>query len=1140
MYSNIRIRTHTLEPWQDKTAGQTRLRGSLIHQALEFLPSWDGRIETAIEAFRKAAAYLDMPEREFPLQDLAEGLARMLDHPDIARFFSPKARAWREMEICAPSLSRRDPELLRMDRLVIKGDELWVLDYKQGLGRQPDPEDVKQVREYQVLVSRIFAKPCKGALIYLDGPALHVLSEQSSPRRHVPAVSPQDRHGEYPGNPILVFDYRAEIIRELAETIAARHYDPGDPPALAQVTVIFPHRRAKIYLLKYLAEIIRAPFLPPAVYSLEEWVKRRSCLTRPRPALSELDQAWLLYEIVSQNSELQIVRDDLAWEQFLPWGLRLSRVLEDLASEMIDASNVHVPPEDLPDIAQKLLSRLGRIQDEFNRVLEERGLATPKTRQAHVSSLEDARDRPVYICGFYALTRAETELFKTLWQGGANIWIQAENPLPREVRDWQQRLNAGVQHIETAGQPGVNLEFHQGHDLHSMLRGAAEVLENAPKNEPTAIILPEPAHLPPLLAHMPRDREFNITLGYPLSRTALAGLMNTLAEIVLESSDNAPGISYDYFLELWRNPWVRRILPRGVGSWLRRNIAETGRMFISKTELDGLREKIKAEFGEQDNPFFELERMFFHEAVNLSGLFDLSEFLTGLMALLQPAEITLSPLENEFAFVLQDRLIPELAGSLCAHEKLPPHLVWRVFLNLFEGARAAFAGFPLTDRQVMGLLETRLLNFTRVIVLDLNEGVLPSSPAPNPLLPEGLRPALGLPPGSQSERITRHHLFRLIFQADQADLFCRRGQSSDKLSGKSAPSRFWEELVWMQEQKAGQRLPDMVNTVDLKLGLNIKRPGLPQKSEYHDLLTAGLERGVSVSALNAYVKCPVKFYYSYIAGFTPPAGYDRDQTAKAFGILAHKVMETLFAPHLGRPVKPAQLLEDLDAAWNEHYPRILQEHPLEPAQAYLGGRLLKNLLAKHLELDDTPVTVIHTEKRFSADMRIQDKNFRLKGRLDRIDRDPDGVWTVVDYKTGGPPLGSPKTAEKLWSVYEDIADAPLDHDSLTRLSSELEDLQLPCYLFLVGRPGFAEFALLTEKDPRYRKAPLFRTKSKGKKPGSEPEREIEEFFEWQSRALPRLIEWLGRHMLQAPEFYPVAKPGECEYCEWNYTCPWRE
>jgi len=1127
--------------WEDRSAVKRRILGDLAHQALALLQPGECHGNAVMRRLRQARVLLGQHPGRIELEPLCEKIVQTLNHPGIAPFFSKQALALPEQEVVIPGRTRDAPyNLARMDRVVLMPDNtLWVLDFKLGPG---DPvRDKEQVGAYQQLLARIFQRPCRGALIHLDPTRMFELPAIAPARDTAAGRSPDHPQAAQPfapdaspaPRPIQVFPLRSNLLERLREELV-QQYDPAQPLALTAIQVLFPHRRPKMHLLHELAHGIGAPFLPPRCLSLEDWILRQASLSLDAPPdlASPLDQAWLLHSLQQQDVGPNREGALPAWHQYLPWGMRLAQVMEKLDAELVDAHNLDSPPDDLPDMARDMLARLGGMQQAFHAALAANNLTTRAALARRIAPDQLLANTATHVCGLFALTRSEARLVESLWRSGARLWWQADRPLPDQLARWAGAWQARLEWMDEPDQPEPATVFIQAHDLHSQLRHLAADAAAWNPAERVAVIVPDPSLLQPLLAHLPTTAQVNITLGLPLERSALGSLLHVLTRTARKCQLSGIAPHAGDLREYLQNPWIHRLLPEELTGWLRHCLAERSQSVLQAEDMTLLVHQSQERFGLENNPIPTLVALF-GEALELRTLSSLCAYLTRLPQALRIETMIRVPLEMHLVHALYQRILPRLEQALCRDQAMPSGSVWNVFWTALQAERVPFSGEPLTPWQIMGLLESRLLCFDKVVVLDCVEGTLPAAELPNPMLPEALRPALGLPEGHAEEQIVRHHFERLRVSAREVRLYSRQGLAADPLEGRKTPSRYWEQILWEQEKRHGIRLGDQIQRVALELDLQSDQACLPEKEAWAPLLLHRLARGLSLSALNTYLTCPVRFFHEHVARFPARPDPRHDPGAAIMGDAAHKVLEDLFRPFLHQRVVPRDLLPRMARIWDDCLAQALSQAPLSPASRFFHARLQRKLLINYLEKATDPVCPIMVEAPLERALPGRARSILLRGRLDRVDEDLcTRLPLILDYKTGAAPLKQSLPVERLWELTETLQDAPLDHASLVLLKETLQDLQLPAYLYLLERPGLCGFWQLGEWDAKKAFVSLHKC---GKK---DAEDTLDKFLDWQRHGLPLLMEWLGRHLLEAPEFTPACLVQSCGFCSWSPVCAW--
>jgi len=971
---------------------------------------------------------------------------------------------------------------------------------------------------------------------------------------------------------VTVIPLRENFLQKLAEEIFSRHYIPDEPLSMPQVLALLPHRRGIVYLRDYLFQLIgagkRRPFFPPRIVAIEDLVGEVAVqLEEPsRHLLSAPDQAWVLFDIVKDNPLYGGITE--SWDRFFPWGIRLAALMEEIDRELVVPHDIPYP-EDVPPEARALVEGLGDIYAAFDRHLRDEGLTTGGKR---LRLLAEQIDRAplgagsIYLAGFYALTGAEERIFRYLFSHGARIFWHADSgQLPPLYKRWQE--DWGLQ-IKTAGvntPSSPQLYFYEAYDLHAELLHVQEVLPTVVQRpDQCALVLPDPSALIPALYSLPPSMLVNVSLGYPLERTALASLLEQLMRLQ-EGRDAEGGYYHQDYLTLMRHPYLRRLpTPSGkegriVLHFLEEKMRQYGKPFLTEVEL--VEVLTMSEDPDRDRRFLAAENLDLGEA---------QEFVRDLhQHLLKPWEAVQTPrsmatalrglvyflfspfvqrkdslydhpLDNEFIYTLESRVIPNLEDALFAEYPMGTRLLFSLVREMLHLARTPFEGHPLVGLQVLGLLETRLLSFDQVIVIDVNEDIVPAHEEVNPLLPEPLKGAFGLAGREREEAIVRYHFERLISCANVAHLFW---QASTKpvaagLEGKKVRSRFIERLLWQQEKQRGALGEDAAVKAPLRLSSTsfLKEEGLEKKGKDHQRVRAFLSEwsrvhGLSASLLNTYLRCPLEFYYSYLLGLRPTASVPEEVDSAALGEIIHRSLEDYFLRYRKRTYRKTADSdpERLISIFRGHFTKSAMHRCLAPEKKFFLEYVAVYRLQSYLSQMPGVTFIEALEKEYRLPLSMGPNEFLFYGKVDRIDRRGDYRF-ILDYKTGWITHVAKSHFEKRIIPFSPSEEC--DYESLKTFVEVIRDLQLPLYVLLVSSGKEEEFARTLAAYVELRK--------QGEERYFVPPDRIgelrEPYLNWFGRTLPSLLNYVLTHMIESPFFYPATDERACRPCDYEPIC----
>ena len=370
--------------------------------------------------------------------------------------------------------------------------------------------------------------------------------------------------------------------------------------------VVFPGKRPAHFLRKALAEKIRAGFIPPAIFSMDEFVnsiyeKREN---RGRRQLEPIDAVAVLYELQREAGRTLAHENFMSPDAFFPIGTKIYSDIEELYIECVPPAKLkEVEPlekEGIPPFSRERLRNLSFFYEEFYRWLTASGYSTRSIRYRAVA--EEIVEAPladyqqIFIAGFFAFTRSEKTLFKKLSSWEKVCFIFKDGP-GIEGRIHELGMETGKSHAEEA-RPEIS--FYQSPDMHGQIFALSALLERKqkegiPLNERTVIVLPSSDRLFPLYHQslsLIRDENWNISMGYPLYRTPVYGFLNSLMEVI--ASMEGDRIYTPDYLKFVLHPYTKNIsfkenaeITRVLFHTLEEELTSSrGRTFLTLSEIE--------------------------------------------------------------------------------------------------------------------------------------------------------------------------------------------------------------------------------------------------------------------------------------------------------------------------------------------------------------------------------------------------------------------------------------------------------------------------------------------------------------------------------------------------------------------------
>ena len=975
------------------------------------------------------------------------------------------------------------------------------------------------------------------------------------------------------GSPFVLVPWQSPFLPVLRDLLLdVTNGNPGD------AIVVFPHDRPK----RYLTDLFRPsnllhpsdkPIILPRMFTVGElfaMLRAHQSGSAPREA-STLDQVALLWQAVrhvsTKDSALSTALSTMNQATFFPWGLQIADVFEECLNNSLTPSDLHHAEGEVAPFAAALLGTLGKLFVLYRKSLAEKQLSTPGLDAFTVcDSLNKAsslpaplQNRPVFLAGFSALNGSEDQLLHRLWESGATVCIQGDPALAQSVASschygcdmlarWIARWKTSCHLVKTDEAAAPVYHFFSGHDLHSQLEAMQRDLHATTRSHTAsdvAIVLTHANALLPALHHLPAT-DCNISLGYPLEKTLLSRLLDAILQL-RATATSAGTVHWKRLAELVRHPCLRMLSADGVS--LRNTLQCMERQLRSGSRMVDpfavARQGLALSGG---SPAMEalLERVLNATIRNwqqAQTTADVAECLWAVCQLLTKDGSDIwsrFPLDAEGLFRLAQHIIPVLRTTLMADDPLPWPLIASILKELIAAERIPFEADPLTGIQVIGMLETRLLHFQHVFVIDVTEDRLPGSAAMSPLLPDSLRGALGLPDVENRDKLAAYTFFRLLAGAQQAYLYWQEGVESGSFSGgRKQRSRFIEELVWQEEKKQGRLLlpgEGTIRTPVLQLRpMEQARAEIFRTDRIQHTVSRFLQRPLSPSALNDYLTCPVKFWYGYMCGLSPLQTVLETDDPAGVGTLLHDTLQAYYTPFIGQDIEHESLSpNELVRIFSQKLETSALPENLPPESLAMLRAAGPKRLRLFLERQPPRLRVLALEQTLETTLiKTPSSSLRLKGRLDRVDEryeNDESFICVLDYKTGTVRVPS----QRAWdddSLFDNMASclalAPddftnlLDHaeqDLLPQIGKLFPSLQLPAYLFLLreqwnegDNAAFVELKttgteslLFTRQHDEGRQNAIIETK------------------------IPLLLRFVARHMALCPSF----RPQQGDHCAW--------
>ena len=820
---------------------------------------------------------------------------------------------------------------------------------------------------------------------------------------------------------------------EVAEKLYKQYGDD-----ISSLTLVFPSQRARLFFSDTLSKMIEKPIWQPAYISMDEIMSQGATIEVGEKILLITE----LFKIYKEHHPLE------TFDKFYFWGEMLLGDFDLIDKYLIDADMLFRNIYDLkeleadlsyltPEMRQIINSFWSNFSDKenlstekhkfltiwlslapiykaFQQRMEEMKLAyTGKIYRMAVDkiargeSLIDTSRHYVFI-GFNALSECEKRVLKYLnsncecdffWDYDDYYTKQSEQEAGRFLRenisqyppmlevshDNFLKIKKDVKAISTVSN-AVQCKY-----VNTLLR---EISPELKFDKKTAIVLTDESLLMPLLHSLPEELQdnINVTMGYPLRQTTAYSFLERLIELQKNYRAGKEQTTFYHIdtVGIVTHPYIVDSVGE-VAAAKHKEILNSRMMRVNQSLFE-------------DN---ELLKVIFTPADDYKALTQyLLNVLTTLAA--QASDSEERSLKLAYMSILAKN-IRELDNCL---DKCEIEITKTIYTSLLrrhlQTIRIPFSGEPLQGLQVMGILETRNLDFENVIILSMNDDNFPGNTmGASSFIPYNLRAAYGIPTPEHHEGVYAYYFYRLIQRAKRVDmLYC--SHADDKTTGEQ--SRYIYQLDYESPYQP-KRVKVGVDVAIVEGEENV----VEKSGEVWEKLQQYLNNEksyLSPSAFSQYIACPMRFYFSAIAKLKDPDELSEEVDNRIFGLILHDAMESLYKKFVNE-VHPGKLLKSISEkqiseAVIEAINQNFLNNPKASREEYTGQLKLiqriviqyaKNIIAHDAEHDNFALKII--EKTVCTPFDLGDgRVVHIGGRADRVDSLDNGALRVIDYKTG--------------------------------------------------------------------------------------------------------------------------------------------
>lgn len=830
------------------------------------------------------------------------------------------------------------------------------------------------------------------------------------------------------------------FLKQVAEDLVAKFGND-----LQHCAIVFNNKRPIVYLRKYLADIIKKPFFSPTVYTIQEFFTGS---VKEQPADFYLQFFTLLnaYNGLLEKEKLPKLKSS----QFFPLAKIILNDFSQIDNDLVDVDKLYQEMEDIAQInikfdylskeqyefiarfwksynegkhkkQQELFIKMWRrmplLYDQFHKQLKAKNYITNGQIYRFLANadlvslpfIQRFNKGKIIFVGFNALTKAESAVFIQLQNAEKALFYfdtdsyYINDELQEAGFFLRKNLNAlGLKNVFKEQQSFIQSEIHQVNAYKVQGQTAqAKILRQILDSEnpadeqtgATAIILADESLLLPVLQTIPDHKELNVTMGYPLASSAILGLVNLWLTTQSELREQ------------------KQVSCQTLEAFLTHPLTGLSQKMKDKIHLALLAEKgvnIEQSRLQKQGGIFEKFYQSVTEPIELVK--SLLEMMKYLLARLSSANM-LKKIDAEL-FV---KTIEELTRLNDTLKQFVPEQEFAFLIQLVQKAlqsvTAPLSGSPLTGIQLMGLLETRSLNFDNIVFLGFNEGVISKTSIGNSFIPDSIRRAFNLPVLENLDAISSYMVYRLLQRAKTIS-FIYNNLTDENSNGEA--SRILKQLEYESSFQFRYQALNSPVSIEKQSEIVIDK----NDSQIKEVLQRYLrkEKTLSPSAITTYIANPIDFFFRYIADIKEPEELSPVIETNQIGSILHKTMEYFYQDFKGKSITKEKIQEKQKKVPNlikQAFAWIMFNNPQHVFEYSGIQKVISAIVEAYINIildqdkKDAPFWIMALEEKFNADFDFmvngKKESITLFGIIDRID-EKNGVTRIIDYKTGSDKL----------------------------------------------------------------------------------------------------------------------------------------
>ena len=835
------------------------------------------------------------------------------------------------------------------------------------------------------------------------------------------------------------------------------------PKSMENIAVVLPSKRSVVFLKSYLSKLITKPIFLPQFFSVEEFIENLSNLK----VLDNLSLQFYLYQSYLQNPPNQAD----SFDKFMNWSSMLLHDFNEVDRNLVDSKDIFTNLKNVKELenwsleewsfseseltdSQKnyvdFYNRFFQWYQDFNSLLLKnnhayQGMAYKKAA-LEIEKKEIVWDK-VWFVGLNALTKTEQKIVDVLKEKDiARVFWDADeyyynNPnheageFLRTQRDkWMEIDFEGVGNYYKQEKESFNVIACPKNI--SQAKVTSTILSNLSTSDlsdsNTAIVLADEGLLYPVLNHLPENvQDINVTMGSPLKSTPLYSFLDAIFEMQLYTHlKEQTNFYYKNLLRVVNHPLILHFISAENLITIRNEISEKNKVYIS---IDFVKEFFNEDF------------------INVNHIFKKWKTIEDAITMLENIVIFLrktligkkNNVESEILFALNSsfQIIKNLISECTFSMELKT--LHSLIKQLISKEVIPFKGEPLKGVQLMGILESRTLDFKNVIILSVNEGKLPKGKTLNSFIPYDLKLHFNMPTYRESDAVFSYHFYRLLQRAKNVNILYN-SETDDFGSGEK--SRFITQLISEYPYDINQYVYSTKEIIFSK-----SSPVVVENNEVKKQIQKW-SKYVSPTSLNMYNNCSLSFYYYYLLGIRKQDEVSEYAEADIIGSAIHEAFKDVYPKGIILSKDIDNIRDCLLNTVEDKFVKIGRLESVASGKNYLNLQVAKKLTVNFLKYEKSyllsslqkglSLNILESEIELEHTLNIDGVNFVIKGKIDRVD-EYDNHIRIIDYKSG-----SVKGSDLSFREWDEFTEFPYKPKAL--------QLLIYAYLYIKNNPSMID------------------------------------------------------------------------------------